>query len=123
MSDAFDDADCYDCNEFAEAYPYTTPRQAVYAIADAFAEHAEITVYAFKRIEWPEAEWIAKQVLDALEHELGEYIDPDNGIDWAPQVKLAADKLANEVRKRHKPWHCEQVASRTMSIAKWRRYG
>ena len=129
MTDTFDNADFYDCYEFSKVYTHTSPRAAASRewrcelSPKGITKHAPITVYAFKRVEWPEAEWIATQVLDALEHELGEYIDPDNGITWKASVKRAALKLADEVRKRHKPWPYAPVASRAMSIAEWRRYG
>lgn len=125
-TDPFDTADLYNCDSHAESYVHTTPLAAAErAWEEYLREHGEsdeITVYAFKRAEWPRPVDIADYIIGDMIDRLSEgYLDPDNIPEPSKKLRKAAFELARTWCFEMKVWHCEQVGSRTMTLDAWRK--
>lgn len=125
-TDPFDDADFYDCDSRAESYTHTTPVAAVeHAWQDCLRDYGDsdtITVYAFKRAEWPRPVDIADHVVGDMFDRFSEgFLDPDNCPDPTKKLRKAAFDLARVWCQEMQVWHREQVGSRTMRIDEWRK--
>ncbi len=138
MSDLFDTADFYDCDQSAERLDFIEPEDALEYWLNTlhvrepgcgyFDYPAELTVYAWKRapIQDRDKKWMADHLFGFMKdlHDESEFANPDAPVALKPEAETAvrsALQAAVEVFYSHvKVWGCEQVAERTYTEAEMR---
>ncbi len=114
------EVDCWSTNDADEHLTHEDIGEAVYEWWDQGGEEDEVTVYGYKRREFPPEEDTSRYVLDLVlewldeNHELG---NPDAASEPTKRMEEAARVFAREIADEYHVWACELVETKRVKVA------
>lgn len=133
MTDAFDNATFYTCDEHAETLTHEHPEDAIFAffdeatggdaVSERIREWSPLTVYAYQRDEVSK-QWLSGQAERLAEDFAESYSDSYGAPDGGPIKGCDMDNLCSALRgvlaeavTETPPWSCTKVATRVYDAA------
>lgn len=80
-----------------------------------------ITIRAMRPMTVPEGTPWVESLMEWLEGELEEYLDPEDAPPWPKEICDAAETFCSFVREYAPVWSCEEVARVEVDVQKWLR--